>query len=347
MDHVAIDLGGKHSQICVRDAAGEILEEKRCKTRELRAYLAGRPTSRVILETCAESFRIADQARELGHEVRVVPATLVPQLGVGERGIKNDRRDSRKLSEVSCRIDLPSVHIPSVTARSRKTMCGTRQALTRSRTLQINCVRGWLRTEGVATLVRPGGVPTFTRRVRQAWESERATPLPSYIARLIDSIDALSAAIVEADREVEKTVDADPVCRRLTTVPGVGPVTALRFVAAVDEVSRFPSVHRLEAYLGLVPGEHSSSERQRRTGITKAGPSAVRWVLVQAAWSTLRSRRQGPLQQWARAVAERRGKRIAIVALARKLAGILFAMWRDGRDYEPSRNAPRKPAEAA
>ena len=91
----------------------------------------------------------------------------------------------------------------------------------------------------------------------------------------------------------------------------------------------------METYLGLVPSEHSSSQKQRRTGITKAGSPALRHTLVQAAWAAQRCRRTDPLQRWARAVQRRRGTRVAAVALARKLAGILYALWRDGTTYTP------------
>jgi hypothetical protein len=100
IDHVAIDLGAKKSQICVRGADGRILEEKRWPTGELETYLAGRPTSRVIVETCAEASSVADAARKLGHETRVVPATLVKTLGVGARRLKTDQRDARRSSAI-------------------------------------------------------------------------------------------------------------------------------------------------------------------------------------------------------------------------------------------------------
>lgn len=118
MEHVAIDLGGRESQVCIRAATGDVLLKRKVETSKLPAFLKRRAKSRVILETCAEAFRIADQALELGHEVRVVPATLVRSLGVGHRGIKTDRRDALALSEVSCRIDLPSVHIRSQRSRT-------------------------------------------------------------------------------------------------------------------------------------------------------------------------------------------------------------------------------------
>ena len=138
MEHVAIDLGGRESQVCIRSEDGSVLLERRVATSQLGKLLRTRPPSRVVVETCAEGVGVADQARELGHEVRVVAATLVRALGVGARGIKTDLRDARTLSEVSTRIDLPSVHIPSHVARERKSLCGMRDALVSSRTQQIN-----------------------------------------------------------------------------------------------------------------------------------------------------------------------------------------------------------------
>jgi transposase len=333
VEHCAIDLGARESQVCVRSSDGQIVEERRCRTAALPAYLASRPRSRVVVETCSEAFAIADAALTLGHEVRVVPATLVRSLGVGARRLKTDRRDAQVLSEVSCRIDLPSVHVPSAQARQRKTMCGMREALVGTRTKLLNTVRGWLRAEGRRP--RSGDVTTFSARVRELCA---ATLLPTYVERQLRTIEALNKEIAEADQELAATAKADPIGRRLMTVPGVGPSTAVRFVAALDEISRFNGAHAVESYLGLVPGENSSSERQRRTSITKAGSTALRWCLVQAAWAARRTRRKGPMQRWADAVEKRRGKRVAVLALARKLTGILFAIWRDGTVYEPRRS---------
>ena len=107
MQHVAIDLGSRESQICIRSEAGEIIAERKLATARLPAFLSKQPLSRVIVETSTEAFFVADAALEHGHEVRVVATTLMRSLGVGERGIKTDQRDARKLSEVSTRIDLP------------------------------------------------------------------------------------------------------------------------------------------------------------------------------------------------------------------------------------------------
>jgi transposase len=150
-------------------------------------------------------------------------------------------------------------------------------------------------------------------------------------------LDELNKQIRAADKDLRSIVRSDEVCRRLMTVPGVGPVTAVRFRAAIDDVTRFRTGHAVESYLGLVPGEHSSAETQRRLGITKAGSTPLRTCLVQAAWCARRCRRRPKMVDWSLEIEKRRGKHIAVVALARKIAGIMFAMWRDGKDYDPIR----------
>lgn len=332
MNHCAIDLGGRKSQVCIRGGDGVVLHEGRYDTHSLPDFLRELPHSRVILETAAEAFRIADVARSIGHEVRVVPATLVRQLGVGARRTKTDKRDAQALSEVSTRIDLPSVHIPSSRSREWKTICGMHDVLIGSRTKLINNLRGWLRGQGLR-LAR-GSTETFAERM------QALQPLPEYVLAQVTLLETLSEQVRLSERRLAKLAKTDELCRRLMTTPGVGESTAVRFVAAIDDVTRFESAHKLEAYLGLTPGEMSSSDHQQRTGITKAGSSTVRWILVQAAWSMRthsRSAAARPLQLWAQEIEKRRGSKIATVATARKLAGILYALWRDGTTYEVQR----------
>lgn len=334
MEHVAIDLGGRESQVCVRDGAGVVLLEERVSTANLRKVL-DRPKSRVILETCAEAFGVADLALEYGHDVRVVPASLVRSLGVGARRTKTDRRDAQVLSEVSCRVELPSVHVPSHWSREAKSLCGMRDALVSCRTKVVNSVRGYLR-RALKRMPSKRTAATLPKRVRQRF-TELGLTLPAHVERQLKTIEQLNETLKQATQDVTAWAVANPICVRLMTAPGVGALTALRFVAAVDQVERFPDAHQLEAYLGLTPGEDSSSERRRITSITKAGPCALRWTLVQACWTALRVRPEDPMCAWALQVSRRRGLRVAVVALARKLAGVLYAMWRDGTTYQPRR----------
>ena len=136
----------------------------------------------------------------------------------------------------------------------------------------------------------------------------------------------------------------DEVVQRLSTAPGVGPLTALAFVTTLDEVERFDNAHHVESYLGLVPREWSSGEQQQRGKITKQGNGQMRALLVGAAWriwcrkGTMGSR----LRQWTERIAARWGKRVAVVALARRLAGILYALWLDGSVYDEARVGQRR-----
>lgn len=147
----------------------------------------------------------------------------------------------------------------------------------------------------------------------------------------------LNQQLAYSDATIEHLAVQDLRVPRLRSVSSIGPVTAAAFLAAIDDVGRFHHAHQLEAYLGLVPREYSSGETQRRGPITKAGHSRTRWLLIQAAVSILR--RHPPQaeeqQSWALRIAARRGKQVAVVALARRLAGILYALLRDGSVFEP------------
>jgi len=334
MHHIAIDLGSRESQVCVRDSTGKILHEQKLGNMELLEVFDC-PRAVVSMETCSEAFTIADQARSKGHEVRVVPSTLVRSLGVGARRTKTDRRDAQALSEVSCRIDLPSVHVPSSWSRDVKTICGLRDALVSSRTKCTNSVRGWLRTQLLrARLPRK----TLPRKLREDFAA-RGQRLPTFVERQLVAIEALSEQIKAAEADIVAMAHSREVCVLLMSAPGVGPQTALRFAAALDRCDRFTDGHHVASYLGLAPGEDSSSSRKRITSITKAGSAPVRWLLVEAAWCALRLRPEDPMSRWALRIGQRRGRKIAVTALARKLAGVLYAIWRDGKPYDPTLTA--------
>ena len=331
MNHLAIDLGGRKSYVCIRGADGQIIHEASVDTDKLERFLRGQAKSRVVVETCAEGFGVADLAVTHGHEVRVVPSTLVRALGVGARGIKTDQRDARALSVASCRMDLPSVHVPSQYARELKAMLGMRSGLVSCRTQLLNGVRGYFRARRVRP--RKGGAETFPKRVRELSE------IPDFVELQLVAIDTLTAQIQAADKKLAALAKASDVCRRLMTVPGVGVIVSLAFVAALDDPHRFGGAHEVQSYLGLVPGENSSSDKQRTTGITKAGNPFARWVLVQAAHQARRSRPLDPMVLWSRCVEHRRGKPNAVTALARKMVGILWAMWTKEKDYDPTLGA--------
>src|SRR5215469_13434515 len=246
------------------------------------------------------------------------------------RKVKTDRRDARALAE-ACRLGASCpAHRLSDAQRHVRARLTVRDALVRTRTRYISLIRALLRQHGWP--VPSGSAEGFPQRVM-------ALPLPgrlrSEVAPLLAVMRHLQPSLAYSDERIAAVTATDERVRRLQSVPNVGPVTA----AAIDEASRFHRGHEVEAYLGLVPRELSSGETQRRGRITKAGSSRVRWLLIQAAVSMLRLRdpRTATLREWAGRVAARRGKGIAGVALARRLAGILFALLRDGTVYEPRR----------
>jgi transposase len=211
---------------------------------------------------------------------------------------------------------------------------GVREALVRTRARYISLIRALLRQHGYR--VHSGSAEGFVARVA-------ALPLPgelrSLIAPLLAVMLPVNRQLAYSDGVIERLAAHDPRVPRLRTVPSIGPVTAAAFVATLDDVHRFRHAHQVEAYLGLVPREFSSGDTQRRGPITKAGPRRARWLLIQAAVSILR--RHPPaadaLGTWALRIAARRGKHVAVVALARRLAGILYALLRDDRVYRPRR----------
>lgn len=331
MDHIAIDLGGRKSQVCIREQSGVIRHEAKVATEDLKELLTRLPPSYVLMETCAESIAVSDWARTAGHDVRIVAATLVRSLGVGARGIKTDIRDARALSEASCRMPLVSVHMRSRLARERQTQLAMRSNLVSSRTMLINGIKGWLRTQVVRLPTHTP--PTFPQAVTERFAAVGG--VPACVERQLACIRELSAQIKRADAELRAAAKADELLSRLTTIPGIGPATATCFAAVVDTPERFASSKSLASYVGLTPGEASSSERVQRTSITKAGPSMLRQLLVQCAWRVWNGK-DSAMKTWAVAIAERRGVRVAIVALARKLAVTMYALWRDGTIYQPA-----------
>lgn len=331
MNHIALDLGGRKTQVCIRDEEGRIVREFACKTQDVVRRLPEGP-GRVVLETCAEAFAVADGLEERGLAPVVVPSVLAPQLGVGHRGVKTDVRDAQVLSEMSCRMaQLPSVHIPSTTSRARKSLLGARESLVKARTMLVNSVRGYLRTTMTRVKATPTTLPANVRAVCLA----QAEGIPGFVEAQLVAIEALTEQIAATTKEITAIADNDPQLMRLRTLTGIGPMTSMAFAAQLDRVDRFSNASRVVSYLGLHPGERSSGSRVQRLGISKAGAKLVRSYLIQASWCLWRTRPLDPNVLWARSIAERRGTFKAIVALARKLARILYAMWRDKASYAP------------
>jgi len=332
MDHIGIDVHKRESQICIETGEGEVIEKRIRTERERFTEIFGkRPPAKILIEAMTESEWVARCLEDLGHEVVVADPNFASMYATRSRRVKTDRRDAMTLAD-ACRLGAyRSAHRASDRQRHVRAELAVRDALVRTRVKCVALVGALLRRHGVH--VPSGNVDGFVGRAEgQGMADEQRLE----ITPLLTMIRTASAEISAADRRIAAIAEDNPVIGRLRTAPGVGPVTATAFVATLDAWERFAGPHEVEAYLGLTPSEKSSGEKQHKGRISKAGNSRARWLLVEAAWAILHSRRDDtePLRRWARRVALRRGTKVGIVALARKLAGILYAMWRDGTVYE-------------
>jgi transposase len=340
MDYVGIDLHMRESQICTLTPAGETRQQRvRTTGAGLTRVFAGRERCCVLIEAATESEWVATLLEELGHAVVVADPNYAPMYPDGHRRRrKSDPRDAAALALAARQGTYRAVHRASAAARLQRTAVNVRHQLVRMRTAAIAQVRAAVRGAGLRV---PGGAAeTFVGRVAGV-----AIPpaLRAVLAPLLTTIGQLTTAIAGCERDLRAAAAADPVVRRARTVPGVGPLTALMFRHVVEAPTRFTASDQVASYLGVVPREVSSGDRIRRGRITRAGCPRLRWLLVQSAWGLWRSRRAAarPLQQWAQRLAHRRGRRIAIVALARRLATILWAMWRREQRFDPALTAAR------
>jgi transposase len=337
MDTIGMDLHKRESQLCTLTEAGELLERRIATTRErLTEVLGARLPARILLEASTESEWVARHLESLGHEVIVADPNFAPMYATRRRGVKTDRRDARTLMEALRLGAYRPIHRASAAQRHVRAQLAVRDALIRTRTRYINVVRALTRRDGLR--LTSGTAEHVEARLAAL---PLAPVLQRELAPLRTVLAPVNAEIARADATLAAAADGDPLVQRLCSMPQIGPVTAVAFVATLDDVTRFRTAHQVAGYLGLTPREYSSGERQQRGRISKTGSPRMRALLVEAGWRILRSRNPdlAHLRSWAEQIAARRGMNIAAVALGRRVAGILFAMWRDGATYQAPRLA--------
>ena len=332
MDTIGLDLHKRETQLCVGHADGTITEQRIVTSRErFTAVLGHRSPARILVEASTESEWVACHLESLGHEVIVADPNYAPMYATRSRRVKTDRRDARTLMEACRAGTYRPAHRLSAARRHVRAELAVRDAVVRTRTRYVALAKALVRRDGLR-------VPSSAaERVGAHLQALTVAPtLAAELAPLLTLLPPLNATIAAADQRLAELEHTDPSVALLMTAPGIGAVTASALVATIDAVERFASAHQFEAYLGLVPGERSSGDLRRIGPITKAGNRRARWLLVEAAWRILRSKDAAgaPLRAWARPIVARRGSRIAVVAVARRLAGILYAMWRDGASYD-------------
>jgi transposase len=248
---------------------------------------------------------------------------------------KTDRHDAQLILKLLWKDEFPRIWVPSWENRDLRQLLWHRHRMVQVRTRIMNQLQALALNEGLRCKKR-----LWRKHGREQLESFRLLPWASRRRRdLLELLDRLSPTIAELSQAIEQEAEKHPEAKRLMTHPGVGPLTALAFVLTIGKAERFQCGKQIASYLGLVPLEKSSGNRRRLGHITKQGSSMVRFLLVEAAQVTVRS-----LPEWRSRyfhLVMRRGRKIAKVAMARRLAVALYWMWRQGRNYEPSKSSVR------
>lgn len=330
---VGLDLGDRYSRYCLLNQEGEVIEEGRMQSIEaaFRRHFEGEPRQRIALECGTHSPWVSRLLKTLGHQVLVANPRKLPAITASQS--KNDRNDAEQLARLAASDPklLSPVRHRSLQRQQDLNLIQARATLVRARTMIVNALRGLVKSQGArlpvcSTESLPGraaaAIPPVLGNV--------ATPLIEQVARLNQQIGGM-------DRQIEKLGEKYPEIAVLRTVPGVGPVVAAAYVLTLDRPDAAPN-RSAGAFLGLRPGQEQSGDSDPQLRISRAGDTYLRSLLVQSAQYILG--RFGPdsaLRRWGLKLAAsggKRGKKRAIVAVARKLAVLLHSMWRSGQSFQ-------------
>jgi transposase len=343
-----LDVGVETTSICVINDSGEVLHEAVCPTalksvhQEIR-WLRRRRSARVGLEA-GSGVSLARGLRSFGYSVDLYEVRQLSKF-LRVRRNKTDAGDAGGIAEAG-RLGaalVSKVHLKSLECQSLQSRLTMRHHLVRQRVQSVNLLCRQLELYGG----RISGYCTRSRHLRKAVEAEikslfgkASNPLVSELRHLLTYCEQLIAYQEAGDRELKRAADENEVCRRFMEIPGVGPICALTFYATVGEPHRFSRSKNIGPYFGLTPKLFQSGLTTRFGRISKMGNKAMRTSLVHA--STCFTKWSSPdsaLREWASRVEQRRGRGQARIALARKLAVIMLAMWKSGKTYNP--DSPR------
>ncbi len=327
---IGVDFHPEFQQIAFVDTdTGELEDRRLHHPGEAEAFYR-------ILMSQGKTVRVGMEASGHGRWFERLMAELQIELWVGDaaeirtkrvRKQKTDRQDAQLILKLMLKDDFPKIWVPSWENRDLRQLLWHRHRMVQARTRIMNQLQAVALNEGLRCKKR------LWRTERPRLESFQLAPWASRRRHdLLELLDRLNPTIAELSQAVEREVEKFPEAQRLATHPGVGPLTALAFVLIIGEAERFQCGKQVASYLGLVPLEDSSGNRRRLGHITKQGSSILRFLLVEAAQVTVRS-----LPEWRSRyfhLMMRRGRKIAKVAMARRLAVSLYWMLRQGWDYQ-------------
>ena len=334
-----LDVSLEETAICIVDGAGKIVREARV-TSEPEALVAffaacGMTMERIGLEACSLTAWLHEGLTAADLTATCIEARQA-EAAMSAMPNKTDRNDARGLAQIMRTGWYRAVHVKAPACRSWRALLTARRLLLNKRRDVENGIRALLREAGLKL-----GTPSrrdFPARTRELAAGEPV--LEALVEPLLSVIEAMNAQAGLLTKQVMDEVKTEPVCRRLMSVPGVGPLTALAFRATLDRPDRFRRSRDVGAHLGLTPRRYQSGETDVQGRISRCGDELARTALYEAAHSLLmRSSKWSALRAWGMAVAKRRGMSRARVAVARKLAVILHRMWVDGSEFRWGKQA--------
>ena len=331
---IGCDYHPAFQQIAFVDTDTGELQERRLQHREeaekfYRDLAAQGMKVRVGMETSGQARWFERLLAELNFELWIGDAAEIRTKRVRKQ--KTDRQDAQLILKLMLKDDFPRIWVPSWENRDLRQLLWHRHRMVQARTRIMNQLQAVALNEGLRCKKR-----LWREAGREQLEAFRLAPWASRRRRdLLELLDRLNPTITDLTRTIEQEVEKCPEAQRLMTHPGVGALTALAFVLIIGTAERFQCGKQIASYLGLVPLEESSGNRRRLGHITKQGNALLRFLLVEAAQVSARS-----IPEWRNKyfhLAMRRGRKIAKVAMARRLAVQMFWMWRKGWDYEQVR----------
>lgn len=332
---IGLDIAKHVFQVHGVDKSGQaVLRRKLQRTDVLRFFEALAPCL-VGIEACGTAHHWARQIRDLGHEVRLMPASYVKPYV--KRG-KTDAADAEAICEAVTRPTMRFMPIKTAEQQAVLMLHRTRELLVRQRTMLVNALRGHMADLGV---IAPQGIGRVADLVAVLMAEDKAD-VPVLARKALGELAAELEAQAKRVEEIEAAILAwhkdNETSRRLATIPGIGPITASAIVATVTNPSQFHSARQFAAWIALVPKQNSSGGKQRQGGISKQGDRSLRRLLVLGATAVIRHarRKSTPEVAWLKGILERRPARLASVAQANKTARIIWALLTRGGSYHAS-----------
>jgi transposase len=328
---IGVDLAKSVFQVHGADASGAVLFRKKLRRHQVLTFFAAQPRCTVAMEACGSAHHWAREIGRLGHGVRLIPPAYVKPFVKRQ---KNDAADAEAICEAAQRPTMRFVVPKSEQAQAAAVVFRARDLLVKQRTQIINALRGHLTEFGIVVAKGPAHVPQLVQAVEDGAEPipELARPI---LQGLIEMLQALDDRIAGLDREIAQRAKEDETARRLMTIPGVGPVTATALAALAPPAETFKRGRDFAAWVGLTPLQHSTGGKQKLGATSKMGERTLRRLLILGASGVLRwvARNGAPAGSWIARMVARKPPMLVRVALANKMARVIWALIAKGGIY--------------